>query len=413
MNKNKFPDKWLICSNIKEWHLWLASHNDKEKAVWLQIKRAKSKETGIVLNEAVEEAICYGWIDGMMYSLDSDKYILRMTHRRNGSMWSMINRKRAERMIEEGRMTEAGMVTVKEAQENGRWQTAYSSKELPDIPEDLKNALQIDTDASCNFESWSNSQKLQAVVWIEQSRQQESRIIRINKIVSFAHNNQNLEGKFMDKEKFIKRLKAKPDSNELIAETSEDSSVLNLMFDIVSTETSTIKYTCTKIIRRVSEQKPELIYPYFEEIVKWLHNDNSFIKWDGIMTMSNLVAVDSEDKFDAIFQEYFALIKDPHMITAANVIGNAWKIVIARPELESDITKRLLEVQRITYMNKGEPSPECNRIACGQVIECFEQYFDQSSNQAAMIAFAEEQLASCRKSVAKIASKFLKKHSGK
>lgn len=285
----------------------------------------------------------------------------------------------------------------------------YESKELAVVPEDLIAVLQADPIANDNFEKWTNSQKLQAIVWIEQSKQQKTRTTRINKIVRYAHNNQNPEGKFMDKEIIINRLKAKPDLNELIAEILEDISILNVMFEIASTEPSSIKYTCTKIIRRVSEQKPEIIYPYFEEIAGWLHHKNSFIKWDGIMTLSNLAAVDHEDKFAAIYQEYFALIQDPHMITAANVIGNAWKIVIAKPELESDITNRLLEVPHITYMNKGEPSPECNCIVCGQVIECFEHYFENSSNQTAMIAFAKEQLLSNRKSVAKAAGKFLMK----
>ena len=97
----------------------------------------------------------------------------------------------------------------------------------------------------------------------------------------------------------------------------------------------------------LSEQKSGLVYPYFEDIVKWLHHKNRFIKWDGILILSNLSAVDYEDKFEAIYQEYFSLIQDPQMITAANVVGNAWKIVLAKPELESDITKRLLEVPNI------------------------------------------------------------------
>ncbi len=217
----------------------------------------------------------------------------------------------------------------------------------------------------------------------------------------------------MDKEILINRLKAKPDLNLFIVEAIENTTILNSLFEIVLTETSSVKYVCTKIIRMVSEQKPELIYPYFEDIFKWLHHKNSFIKWDGILTLSNLSAVDYEDKFGAIYQDYFALIQDPQMITAANVIGNAWKIVLANPELESDITRRLLEVPKIVYMNKGEPSPECNCIVCGQVLECFEHYFDVSGSQAAMINFAEGQLGSRRKAVAKNAEKFLSRHSGK
>ena len=216
----------------------------------------------------------------------------------------------------------------------------------------------------------------------------------------------------MDKKILMDRLKEKPDLDQFIAEVIDDSTILHLLFDIVLTEKSGIKYKCTRIIRMVSEQKPELIYPNFYSVRKWLYHNNSFIKWDGILTLSNLAAVDFEDRFKEIYQDYFALIRDPHMITAGNVIGNAWKIVLARPELESDITGRLLEVPDITYLNDGELSPECNRIACGHVLECFDRYFDFSGNKSAMINFAKEQLESSRKSVVKCAERFLKRHSG-
>lgn len=215
----------------------------------------------------------------------------------------------------------------------------------------------------------------------------------------------------MDMNTILNRLHAKPDLNLLAAEVMEDTATLPVLFEIVLTEKSGIKYVCSKMIRRISEQKPELIYPFFEDVVKWLRNPNSFIKWDGILALSNLAAVDREDKFTVIYQDYFALIRDPQMITASNVIGNAWKIVFARPEWESDITARLLEVPGITYLNKGEPSPECSRIACGHVLECFDCYYDCSENQEEMIRFARGQLGNSRKAVAKNAEKFLKKHS--
>ena len=208
----------------------------------------------------------------------------------------------------------------------------------------------------------------------------------------------------------VNYLKAKPDLNLFLNNVIEDKTILDSLFDIVATETSSIKYVCTKIIRMVSEKEPELIYPYFEILAKWIHHKNSFIKWDGIIILSNISAVDDENKFKDIYQDYFALIQDPQMITASNVVGNAWKIVLAKPELENDITKRLLKVPDIVYLHKGSPSPECNYIVCGQVLECFDHYFNSSENQSEMINFAKEQLNSKRKSVVKTAEKFLKQH---
>lgn len=214
----------------------------------------------------------------------------------------------------------------------------------------------------------------------------------------------------MDKKMLVNYLKAKPDLNLFLNNVIEDKTILDSLFDIAATETSSIKYACTKIIRMVSEKEPELIYPYFEMLAKWIHHKNSFIKWDGIITLSNISAVDDENKFKDIYQDYFALIQDPQMITASNVVGNAWKIVLAKPELENDITKRLLKVPNTVYLHKGNPSPECNYIVCGQVLECFDHYFNSSENQSEMINFAKEQLNSKRKSVVKIAEKFLKQH---
>lgn len=123
-NLNK-PDRWMVCSDLREWHNWLVDNYLIKSEVWLQIRKVKSEVIGVKLDEAVEEAICYGWIDGKMYSLDESKYILRFTPRRSGSLWSKKNRKRAEVLIEKGRMTEVGMKKVKEAQENGHWGNAY------------------------------------------------------------------------------------------------------------------------------------------------------------------------------------------------------------------------------------------------------------------------------------------------
>jgi uncharacterized protein YdeI (YjbR/CyaY-like superfamily) len=125
MNKMSKPDSWLVCSDIRQWHDWLVTNYLTKTEVWLQIRKVHSEEIGIKIDEAVEEAICYGWIDGRMYSIDESKYILRFTPRRSNSFWSKKNRKRAEVLIETGRMTDIGMKKVKEAQKNGHWENAY------------------------------------------------------------------------------------------------------------------------------------------------------------------------------------------------------------------------------------------------------------------------------------------------
>lgn len=192
MSKNNIPQTWLICQNLKEWHDWLESHHDQEIEVWLQIKKAKSVEQGVRLEEAVDEALCFGWIDGKMHSLSQDHFILRFTPRRAGSMWSMTNRKRAEALIAEKRMKDSGMEKIREAKANGRWQSAYSSKAETEMPEDLLKALEADPVAYSHFTSWSSSKRFQAIWWLEESKQVKTRESRIAKIVEYARNKQKL-----------------------------------------------------------------------------------------------------------------------------------------------------------------------------------------------------------------------------
>jgi uncharacterized protein YdeI (YjbR/CyaY-like superfamily) len=128
MVESKLPESWLVCHNLGEWHDWLVDNHATQTGIWVQIKKAKSKQEGISLGDAVEEALCYGWIDSRMYSVDSDRFVLRFTPRRSNSPWSLINRTRAESLIDQGRMTPAGMKAISQAKKNGKWDTAYTSK---------------------------------------------------------------------------------------------------------------------------------------------------------------------------------------------------------------------------------------------------------------------------------------------
>lgn len=125
MDKMSFPMSWLVCNESREWHDWLVENYLTQTEVWLQISKAHLKDIGIKIDDAVEEAICYGWIDGKMFSLDKDKYILRFTPRRLNSLWSRKNKKRAEALMANGRMTDYGMEKVKAAMKNGNWDNAY------------------------------------------------------------------------------------------------------------------------------------------------------------------------------------------------------------------------------------------------------------------------------------------------
>lgn len=202
----------------------------------------------------------------------------------------------------------------------------------------------------------------------------------------------------------------KQEFGTLIKKIESNPELIGVFLKIIKEDKGSTKFYCDKVIQKISETNPSLVYPYFNEISPLLDSTNNFIKWGATRTISNLIAVDKDKKFDRIYDHYFGMIDSDSMITASNVVGNAWKFVLALPEKEGDITSRLLKVTENTYLNKGELSPECKNIVIGNVIECFNKYYDASGNQDKMLRFALGQTNNDRKSTAKKALEFLKKH---
>lgn len=172
----------------------------------------------------------------------------------------------------------------------------------------------------------------------------------------------------------------------------------------------TLRYGYEKVLRLVSEKRPELVYPYFNVYAEMLNNANSFLKWGAILTIANLACVDSQKKFDRIFRKYYSPVIGPVMVTAANIIGGSAKIALARPELTGRITNEILKVEKAKFEIHGSPSPECRNVVLGHAIDVFDQFFEQINDKAAVAKFVKRQLKNTRKSVAKKAEKFLKKH---
>ena len=108
--------------------------------------------------------------------------------------------------------------------------------------------------------------------------------------------------------------------------------------------------------------------------------------------------------------KYYAPIKGPTMVTAANIIGSSPKIASAKPELTQRITREILKVEKAAYEHHGGPSPECSNVALGHAIDAFDQFFDKIEDQAAIIRFVRRQLKNTRDKVVKKAEKFLRKH---
>jgi uncharacterized protein YdeI (YjbR/CyaY-like superfamily) len=188
----KNPENPLHFQNKNEWRVWLQENHATQKEAWLVILKNHASRPGVFYEEAVEEAVCFGWIDGVMKSAPAEYYFLRFTPRKRGSIWSVSNQQRVERLTAQGKMTAAGMAEVREAKENGEWEAAIRREDISSLPEDLSRAMEGNTEAQANFEKYPASQKKQFLYWIASARTEKTRQKRIQGTVEMAAKNQRL-----------------------------------------------------------------------------------------------------------------------------------------------------------------------------------------------------------------------------
>jgi uncharacterized protein YdeI (YjbR/CyaY-like superfamily) len=181
--------KALHFKDREKWRSWLSENHDKTDEIWLIHYKKSSGKKGISLNDAVEEALCFGWIDGKLKSIDEEKYILRYTPRKKKSPWSLINKERALRLIEQDRMTAAGMSKIEEARRNGLWDNAYSTSKMEEVPADLEDSLAGDEIACVNFYNFAPSYRNNYIGWINAAKTKETRKRHIAEVVKRARLN--------------------------------------------------------------------------------------------------------------------------------------------------------------------------------------------------------------------------------
>jgi len=175
--------KTLNINGRNEWHQWLSQNHSAEKEAWLIIRKKNSGKPGLYYDEALEEAICFGWIDGIMRSIDRDKFVLRFSPRKSRSIWSMKNKEKAQKLINNNRMTDAGLAKVEEAKRNGLWEKAYTNLIRDEIPDDLYNALSQNKDSWDNFHNFANSYRNIYVGWVNSARTEKTRKQRIVEVI--------------------------------------------------------------------------------------------------------------------------------------------------------------------------------------------------------------------------------------
>ena len=163
-----------------------------------------------------------------------------------------------------------------------------------------------------------------------------------------------------------------------------------------------VRFGCAKALRLISEQRPDLLYPHFDFFVRLLDHDNKIFQWEGARVLSRLVRVDAEDRFEAIFDKYFAPVGGPIMITAANVIRGGALVALAKPRLAGRIAREIMKIARARYQ-----TPECRNVAIGHAILALGELFDLLQNPAPVIRFVRNQTRNPRPATRKKAEQFL------
>ncbi len=179
----------LYFRNLEEWHKWLKENGSSDKGIWMINYKKHTGRECITYDEAVEEALCFGWIDGKIKRINDEYFIRLFTPRRRGSRWSKYNIERVEKLIREGRMMLSGINAYNEIIKKPH--LAYDNRlaGIPEIPEDLLSALKENKTAFENFMHFSGAARKLYIGWYNDAKRDKTRIARIQKIIMFSEQN--------------------------------------------------------------------------------------------------------------------------------------------------------------------------------------------------------------------------------
>ncbi|MEV0227182.1 YdeI/OmpD-associated family protein [Streptomyces sp. NPDC050704] len=171
-------------ADAAQWEAWLGEHHGLRGGVWLKIAKKGSGRTSVTNAEALDAALCHGWIDGQRKGLDESYYLQRYTPRRPGSLWSRVNVRKVEALTQAGRMRPPGLAEVEAAKADGRWAAAYESQRNATVPDDLAAALERNPRARAFFEGLGRTDQYLVILSLLTARTPEVRAARLAKAVA-------------------------------------------------------------------------------------------------------------------------------------------------------------------------------------------------------------------------------------
>ena len=174
------------------WDAWLEEHHASSDGLWVKIAKKDSGIETVSYAEALDVALCYGWIDSQKDRFDGDYYLQRFTPRKPRSKWSKVNREKATKLTEAGKMKPAGLLEVERARIDGRWDAAYASQSKATVPEDLQRELDSNPEAAAFFATLDSTNRYAILYRVGEAKKPETRARRIEKYVTMLKAHEKL-----------------------------------------------------------------------------------------------------------------------------------------------------------------------------------------------------------------------------
>jgi uncharacterized protein YdeI (YjbR/CyaY-like superfamily) len=184
----------LLFTGPAELEAWLEENHAASQGVWLQIAKKGAKEPSVTYDEAVELALCFGWIDSQVRRFDEEHYIQRFTPRRPRGRWSRINREKAEVLIAAGKVRPVGLAEVEAAKSDGRWEAAYEGQRTAKVPPDLQAELDANPAAAEFFASLSSANRYAILYRLDDAKKPETRERRLRNFVAMLERGEKIHG---------------------------------------------------------------------------------------------------------------------------------------------------------------------------------------------------------------------------
>jgi uncharacterized protein YdeI (YjbR/CyaY-like superfamily) len=173
----------LTFNTRDQFRRWLEANHDKEEGIWLVYYKKKTGIPGILYDEAVEEALCFGWIDSKVQTIDDMRYKQVFTPRRSRSVWSELNKKRVQMLADAGLMMPSGLKAVEKGKKSGMWDKSYGGMKVARMPKDLQDALMENPQAMEHFKQFAKSYRYTYIRWVDGAKRPETRDKRIGIVV--------------------------------------------------------------------------------------------------------------------------------------------------------------------------------------------------------------------------------------